>query len=169
LTKDELVEIVIPLRQVYLPKLERFFGYEAEDIFANAVASTLARASIFQSSPHVQIFFAKNISGRIKSEFRRNTRKGKLTDALSSDALSSERLLVTDISGRYDLRQALNLALDALTPPMKMAVWRVHALGETQRIVAKSLKLTRDKLRVRLKVALLTLREHPALSPWKRR
>ena len=158
MTKEELIDIIIPLRRIYQPKLDRFFGYEAEDILASVVASCLFKADTFKSVKHVQAFFAKSISGKIKSEFRRKERGIKLINDLPS------RVCKPSI---YDLRQALNIALATLTNTMQSAIWKVYVLEERLGKVAKALDLTPPKLKLGLAKSLALLREHPALKPWK--
>ena len=158
MTKEEVIDIIIPLRRIYQPKLERFFGYEAEDIFASVVASCLFKADNFKSVKHVQAFFAKSVSGKIKSEFRRKERNTKLINDLPPRVYKPSL---------YDLRQALNIALATLTNKMQSALWKVYVLEERLGSVAKELGLTPVKLNVELAKSLALLREHPALKPWK--
>ena len=158
MTKEELIEIIIPLRRIYTPKLDRFFGYEAEDILANVVTSCLVKAHTLNSVKHVQAFFAKSVSGRIKSEFRRKTRSEKLINDLPP--LFYKPSL-------YDLREALNIALSALTNTMRIAVWKRYVLEERLGKIAKELELTTEELNIGLAKSLATLREQPALRPWR--
>ena len=158
MTKEEVIEIIIPLRRIYTPKLDRFFGYEAEDILANVVTSCLVKAHTFHSPKHVQAFFAKSVSGRIKTEFRRKARSEKLISDLPPHYYKPSL---------YDLRQALNIALSSLTNTMQLAVWKAYVLEERLGKVAKELKLTWKELNIGLAKSLATLREHPALQPWK--
>lgn len=160
MTKEEVIDIIIPLRRTYSPKLDRFFGHEAEDILASVAASCLAQAHSFHAIKHVQAFFAKSVSGRIKSEFRRRARTAKLINEYVPIYRMPQLTL-------YDLRQALKIAFTALTNTMQLAVWKIYALEEKQGVVAKKLNMTRAKLKSRLVTALTTLREHPALGPWK--
>ncbi len=163
----QVADIICILRKKWTPLAERQLKGDAEDILSNAAEATLKRSKKLTTWEHVKHTYVQSIYQRIKNELKRRNKlesnKGKY--------ISNFHVIYADIydwgfPDRYELRQALNIALGTLRDNDRLAIWRIYVIGEGITTIKKTLKITYLN-KIYLRITLNKLGEHPALSPWK--
>ena len=160
----EVADQICILRKKWTPLAERRVRSDAEDLLTQAAEYTLKRAKRLTSPGHVANCYVQILHNYIKNLLKaRAVRHGYVNSQLVIAAGSVE----WGYSSRYELRQALNIALGSLPDDIRIDVWRMYVVEDSITEISRSRGIQRSWCQARIAGALKELAIHPALAPWK--
>ena len=160
----QVADVITELRKKWYPLAERQVAGFADDLLTATAEYTLKRSFKLASPEHVRNCYAKRLFSYIKNAAReRKTRD----NYIESQLIIQDGEVDWGHSDRYELRQALNIALGSLPDDTRIDVWRLYCRGDSLSEIASARGIKRSTCYSRITMALKQLRSHPALKPWR--
>ena len=141
--------------------------HAAEDAVARVAETTLRNAGRIPDASNALKYFSRALHW-LTLDLREQGKKRRL----STEAYGQEWTLHAKDGHRQGeqraaLREALQVALGSLPKTTQIALWRRYGHEESLGEVAQSMGIRYKALAARLREALIVLRNHSALQPWK--